>query len=417
MVVRLTWARQNYVCKVTNDMPRLYRIVATAAIVLAFPACDPLRPLGRFPHEVVPRDVPALGVIVVDRDKLVFDDFSPVRDAAGKELFGPQTIFRIGAMTEPITALAAMMLNEEGRLDLDAPVTRYLPEFDRARVMVVNGDGERRAFALRPPLRPILVRHLLTHTSGIASGLLDERLAALDGGRSGDLVPPLTHDPGDRFTYGPNAAVLGRIIERVAGTSLDTFLQQRIFDRLGMRDTSFVVPREKHNRVATVHVRQNGVWVERPNPAEVAFSLRGDTGLFSTTRDYGAFMQLILNEGRHHGTRVIGDEAIRAMITNQIGNLRIAEQRPLNPDLARPFPFGAGKDGFGLGFQIEAAPSTPGMRALGALSWSGEYNTYFWIDPHRGIGVAVLMQLLPYYDPAAINVLRGFESRVYRVRL
>src|ERR1044072_1603070 len=106
-------------------------------------------------------------------------------------------------------------------------------------------------------------------------------------------------------------------------------------------------------------------------------------------------MQLILNGGRHQGTRVIGDGAIRAMITNQIGNLRIAEQRPLNPDLARPFPFGAGKDGFGFGFQIEAAPSTPGLRAPGAISWSGEYNTYFWIDPHRGIGVAVLMQLLP----------------------
>jgi CubicO group peptidase (beta-lactamase class C family) len=392
------------------------RIVATVAIVLACPACDPLRPLGRFPHEVVPRDVPALGVIVVDRDKLVFDDFSPVRDAAGRERPGPQTIFRIGAMTEPITALAAMMLNEEGRLDLDAPVTRYLPEFERARVMVVNGDGERRAFAQRPPLRPILVRHLLTHTSGIASGLLDERLAALDGGRSGDVVPPLMHDPGDRFTYGPNAAVLGRIIEGVAGTSLDVFFQKRIFERLGMRDTSFVVPRDKRSRVATLYVRQNGAWVERPNSAEAALSIRGDTGLFSTTRDYGAFMQLILNEGRHHGTRVIGERAIRAMIANQIGDLRIAEERPFNLELARPFPSGTGKDGFGFGFQIEAAPSRPDMRELGAVSWSGEYNTYFWIDPRRGIGVAVLMQLLPSYDPAAINVLRGFESRVYRVR-
>ena len=398
-------------------MPALYRIVAAAAIVVAFSACDPLRPLGRFPHEVVPRDVPALGVIVVDRDKLVFADFSPVRDAAGKQLFGPQTIYRIGAMTEPITALAAMMLDEEGRLDLDAPVTRYLPEFDRARVMVANGDGNRRTFAPRPPLRPILVRHLLTHTSGIASGPLDEHLAALDSGRSADLDLPLMHDPGDQFTYGPNAAVLGRIIARVAGTPLDAFFQQRIFDRLGMRDTSFVVPPEKHNRVATVHVRQNGSWVERPNPAEVASSIRGDTGLFSTMLDYGAFMQLILNEGRHRGARVIGEKAIRAMITNQIGNLRIGEQRSQNPDLARPFLFGAGKDAFGFGFQIEAEPSTPGMRAPGAMSWSGEYNTYFWIDPHRGIGAAVLMQLLPYYDSAAINVLRGFESRVYRVRL
>jgi CubicO group peptidase (beta-lactamase class C family) len=399
-----------------NDDILALRRVAAAFVLVAASACDPVAPLGRFPHETVPRDVPALAVIVVDRDHWLFNDAGGVRNAARDEALEPDSIFRIGGMTEPITALAVMMLREERRLDLDAPVTRYLPEFDRIRVLTetagVNSDSRH----MRLPSRPILLRHLLTHTSGIAYPFLDQRLMRTLGASSSDAPDTLLlHDPGERFTYGPNAAVLGRIVERVSGQSLDAFFRDRIFGPLGMHDTCFVVPPAKRGRVVSVHARQNGKWVERPTDS-VATSVRGDTGLFSTTLDYGAFMRLFLNGGTYEGMRLIGEDTVREMMTNQIGTLRIAEQPSVDPTLAIPFPFGAGKDGFGFGFQIEMAPAAPTLREAGAASWGGEYNTHFWIDPSRGIGVGVFMQIVPYYDAAAIKVLRGFESRVYGLR-
>ncbi len=154
------------------------------AAVIAAPGCDRVAPLGRFLHGPVPRQVPALSVIVVSPEKLLFDDSIGVRDAAHNAMLAPGAIFRIASMTKPITSLAAMMLHEEGRLDLDAPVSRYLPDLDGSRVITseVRQDKNGLTYDSRPPVRPMLVRHLLTHTSGIGYPFVDERIAALDEG-------------------------------------------------------------------------------------------------------------------------------------------------------------------------------------------------------------------------------------------
>ena len=388
--------------------------IGAAAVlsVSAVPACDQVTPLGRFLNESVPRDVPALTAVIVDRDHELFNHSVGMRDAAAGAALAPGGIFRITSMTKPITSLAIMMLHEEGTVDVDAPVTQYLPQFDRVRVMTRFNETDA-TYESRPPRRPVLVRHLLNHTSGIGYSFADARLARLDDGKVSELDLPLLHDPGDKWSYGPGTNVLGQIVERASGRPLDRFLSERIFQPLGMHDTSYSVPAGKRHRVVTVHVRERETWVEHPNPNVVQSAVQGDSGLFSTGHDYGVLIQLFLNRGRHGATRLVSEESIVRMTTNQIGDLNVERQSPLNAAL-RPFPIGAGKDKFGFGFQVETAPIGPGLRSAGSYSWGGIYNTHFWIDPQQQLGVVVLMQVLPYYDDAPLRVLRGFERIVYQ---
>jgi CubicO group peptidase (beta-lactamase class C family) len=207
--------------------------------------------------------------------------------------------------------------------------------------------------------------------------------------------------------------VLGEIVAKASHLPLDAFFDQRIFEPIGMHDTFFTVPASKRDRVVTVHMRADHALTEAPNPPTLTAPARGDGGLFSTAADYARFMQLFLNRGRVGTTRLVSERTIDLMTSNQLGSLTIAEQPSADPSLSKPFPIGAGKDRFGFGFQIEARPATPGLRSVGSLSWGGIFNTHFWIDPSRSIAAVVLMQVLPYYDPGAMEVLRGFEKEVY----
>jgi CubicO group peptidase (beta-lactamase class C family) len=366
-------------------------------------------------HAIDEKLVPAVAVIVVNREQQLFLGAAGKRDVARNADLTPDAIFRIASMTKPVTSLAAMMLIEEGKIGLDDPLTKYLPDYERLRVLTSFNDADR-TYQARPPARPVTIRHLLTHTSGIGYSFADARLARLDDGKKTEADLPMLHDPGERFTYGPNTAVLGYVIEQVSGQKLDAFLKARIFDPLGMRDTFFAVPADKRDRVVTQHARGASGWSERPNPDALQSNVRGDGGLFSTAADYARFMQVFLNGGRAGATRLVSDASLQQMTSNQLGALRVVEQPSANPALAKPFPFGGGKDGFGFGFQIEAPSRNADgeLRTEGSLSWGGIFNTHFWIDPQAGIAAAVLMQVLPYYDDAAIEVLRGAERLVYK---
>ena len=362
---------------------------------------------------VISNAVPAAAVVVVNRDQQIFIDATGKRDVAHSAPLTSDAIFQIASMTKPITSLAVMMLHEEGKIGFDDPVTKYLPEYEGVRVLMLFNDADA-SFRARPPARPITIRHLLTHTSGIGYSFADARLARIDDGKKTQVEIPLLQDPGDRFTYGPNTAVLGSIVEKVSGQPLDVFLKTRIFDPVGMKDTFYLVPPDKHDRVVTLHVRRGTGLAELPIPAMVQSPVRGDGGLYSTAGDYGRLMQVFLNGGRTGGTPLVKDATIKLMTSNQIGRVFVIEQPSANPALAKPFPFGGGKDKFGFGFQIEASPAQPGLRSVGSYSWGGINNTHFWIDPHKQIAVAVLMQVRPYYDDAAISVLRGVERLVYQ---
>src|SRR5438067_1117750 len=253
-------------------------------------------------------------------------------------------------------------------------------------------------------------------TASALDAFLHARPARLDDGRKTEVDMPLLHDPGAHFTYGPNTAVLGRIVEKISDGRLEEVLKARVFDPLGMEDTFYAVPEGKRGRVVTLHTRVENTLREQPNPAAPRSNPRGDGGLFSTAGDYARFMQLFLNGGRAGGRRVLSEASVKQMLANQIGALFVERQPSADLAHAQPFPFGGGKDKFGFGFQIEGRPATPGLRSAGSASWGGINNTHFWIDPQKQIAVAVLMQFLPYYDPVALDVLRGVERIVYEQR-
>ena len=257
---------------------------------------------------------------------------------------------------------------------------------------------------------------MLTHTSGLGYSFSNETLAALVGPEPGASVTrfPLLHDPGTRWTYGESTRVLGTLVEEVSGQGLEEFLAERIFVPLGMSDTFYTVPAPKAGRVATVHRRTPEGLVEAPNPAEITAPANGDGGLHSTAADYAKFIQLFLNNGRApNGMRLLSEATVALMGENHIGAIFVERQPAAIPALSEPFPLGAGRDKFGLGFQITGPHNEPFARSPGSMSWAGIFNTEFWIDPARGVGGVLLMQYLPFYDAAAIETLQGFERRVY----
>jgi CubicO group peptidase (beta-lactamase class C family) len=264
------------------------------------------------------------------------------------------------------------------------------------------------------------IRHLLTHTSGIGYGfsnLTEHRLT--EDTKKDEWQLPLLNDPGDRWNYGASTAVLGLVVEKVSGQSLEDYFQRHILGPLGMVDTSYAVPLEKQARVATIHRHTGSQLEELPRHHAIQATptppFFGDGGLYSTAQDYGRFMQMILNQGCLGGAQILRPETVRLMERNNIGAVFVEQQAAADPALTRPFPLGAGRDKFGLGFQIASGePRYAQYRSRGSLSWAGIYNTEFWIDLKARIGGAVMMQQLPFYDDGAIRTLRAFEAEVYR---
>ena len=269
--------------------------------------------LAAFLRESVARgDAPAVAAIVVSADRVLFLDSAGKRDVAKNIPMTPDTIFRMASMTKPVTSLAAMMLIEQGKLRLDDPVATYLPEFAKRQVLTTfNADG---TFESRPPNRPVTVRDLLTNTAGLGYSFSDARLAKLDELKIPQGEQPLLHEPGQKWTYGTNTFVVGQIIEKLTGQTIDVFYRDQIFAPLSMTDTFYVVPADRRDRVVTLHQKEGGATIERPNDATLqSMPARGDGGLFSTASDYGKFMQLFLNGGRAGTTRLLSADAVRQM--------------------------------------------------------------------------------------------------------
>lgn len=363
-------------------------------------------------------DTPGVVGVVVDRNGVVFEAASGKLDIARDAPLRTDAIFNIASMTKPVTSVAIMMLLEQGKLALDDPVSRYLPGFDALEVIEQFNpvDG---SYQTRPATRTMTLRHLLTHTSGIGYAFSSPVVARLQQGNDKpEWELPLLQDPGERWTYSPSTRVLGLIVEKITGESLETYFQEHLFAPLGMIDTSFAVPAAKQSRLITVYRHEDGRFQPQPGgtvPQVPTPPFRGDGGLYSTARDYGQFIRMLLNHGRLGNTRILRASSVELMSRNQIGGLFVSLQPAADPARTRPFPLGAGRDKFGFGFQV-TEPSEDGgkYRSPGSLSWAGIYNTEFWIDPRRGLGGVLMMQYLPFYDEAAIRTLRSFEAAVYQ---
>jgi CubicO group peptidase (beta-lactamase class C family) len=330
------------------------------------------------------------------------------------------TIFRICSMTKPITAVAVMMLWEQGLFTLDDPIANYIPEFKDMKVLVMDKTAEK-GFRLEPAKTPITIRQLLSHTSGLTYGFLawpvigqcyvDNDVSdgfRITSGTIGDGVKrlakcPLVFQPGAGFEYGLNFDVLGRLVEVVSGMPFDKFLQKNVFDPLKMRDTSFFVPAEKVGRLAALYEPSpkgglnkvdkratRGFMTETPSLVYDSLYgydgpktyLSGGAGLHSTAADYIRFALMLANGGTLEGARLLSPSTINLMVQNEIGDFVIGF---------------AGKGvKYGLGLGIYTDPVAYGNSvAKGSYSWMGIYNTQFLVDPVRHLTAVYLTQLFP----------------------
>ncbi len=354
-------------------------------------------------------DAPGIAEILVDRDGVLFEGASGVPTNA---------IFNIASMTKPVTSVAIMMLMEQGKLHIDDPVSKYLDGYDKLQVITRFNPADA-TYETRPARTVMTIKHLLSHTSGIGYGFTNPIEYALTAKtKKGEWELPLLDDPGAKFHYSASTRVLGLIVEKLTGASLESWYQEHIFGPLGMVDTSYAVPAPKQPRLAPQFTRASGTIMPLP-AAQVATSptppFRGDGGLYSTIEDYAKFVRMLLNGGTLGGRRILSDDSVRLMGENAIGAIVVERQPDADKQRTKPFPLGAGKDKFGLGFQIASNdPATKGFRSPGSMSWAGIFNTEFWADPVKHVGGVHMMQLLPFYDDGAIRALRGFEETAYK---
>jgi methyl acetate hydrolase len=405
-------------------MDRLLTVVVVFVLMAGVSAVPPpslttegSSALSTFFADAVTRgDVPGVVAMVVDRDKVLYHEAFGKMNVARNVPMATDTIFRIASMTKAVTSIGVMQLVEQGKVGLDDDVAKFLPRLKTPQVFSTV-DEKAATYETRPATRSITIRQLLTHTSGIGYSWSDHGLniAQKKTGAVNDSELPLVHEPGAQWTYGASTRVLGEVIEQISGQRIDAYLETQIVAPLGMRDTTYTVPPEKYARVVTVHQKANNAITETQNPTPIPATIRGDGGLFSTAADYSRFVQMILNRGQRGGVRILKESTVAEIAKNQTGSVKVRLQPTADPLRSKPYPLGAGEDVWGLGFQL-AAPKTPNpsMRSPGSMSWAGINNTFYWIDPHKEIGAVILMQMLPFYDEAALRVLQGFEERVYR---
>ena len=365
------------------------------------------------------KDVPGIVALVTDRKGVIYQGTFGVADVASGRPLTPDALFRIASMTKAITSAAAMQLIEQGKLALDDPAEKYLPEL--AKLPVFDSfDAKTGDYRLHPTSKPMTVRHVFTHTSGLGYPFTSATLRDFKP-RAGENYPvgPLLFEPGEKWLYGTSTDVVGRLVEKISGQKLEEYFHQHIFTPLKMNDTSYNVPQDKAQRLVAGQQRDgdrmDGAIVKQAvQPGLTIAQPIGGGGLASTASDYGRFVRMLLNGGELDGARVLKPETVVLMGQNYIGAVPVPAQKSELPR-RRDFSFIAdGRDKWGLGFLITADHVT-GKRSAGSLSWGGINNTYFWVDPSRGIAGVILMQFLPFADRKALALYDTFERGVYQL--
>ena len=363
--------------------------------------------------------------LVARNGKVVYHEAAGRRDVEKNVPMTTDSLFRIASMSKAVTSVAIMMLVEDGKVHLDDPVSRFIPAFARTTVVVppaMTATGTATAptatnAGSAPAIRPITIRHLLTHTSGISYGNgnpfeADYRAANVIGWYFADKDEPIAatidrlaklpmdSQPGEKYVYGFNTDVLGVVVEKASGQSLADFMKARIFTPLKMTSTGFYVDPAQADRLATVYgIASPGAAITRaPEPGTgqgnyvvgPRESFSGGAGLVSTASDYARFLQMLLNGGVLDGARLLSPKTVELMTSNHVGSLH-----------------SNGMFGFGLGFEITEHVGRSGRPgSVGEYGWGGAYHTKFWVDPVEKLVVVFMTQLLPAAGSDAHTTLR-----------
>jgi len=350
--------------------------------------------------------------------RIIYNKAFGVSDLESGTPMRTDNIFRIASQTKAIVSVAAMTLFEEGKFLLDDPVSKYIPEYTNEQVLDQFNEKDT-TYTTIPAKRQVTVRDIFTHTSGIGYSRIGTPIMnaiyakagippefGSDKAVIGDKMKalgklPLFHQPGERFTYGLNVDVLGYLIEVWSGEKLDQFLKKRMFEPIGMNDTYFYVPKEKQNRLVKVSGEDNKGHVIFSEDKYSVYPLlengtyfSGGAGLSSTVKDYGTFLQMLINNGVYNGKRLLSRRTVELITSNQIGELNV------------------GRDKFGLGFQIttEEGQTQFGI-SEGSFSWGGYFATNYWADPKERLVCLIFTQQSPMSHGEIHN---KFRAMVYQ---
>ena len=354
-------------------------------------------------------------------DEIIYDDAFGRRSLAGDTPMTPDSVFWIASMTKAVTGAAAMQLVEQGKLSLDEPIGTLLPDF--ANPQVLEGFADDGSPKLRPAKTPLTMRNLLTHTSGYCYDMWNGDMVAFlkaqgmtrpTTGQKKSLGGPVMTDPGTRWEYSIGIDIAGLAVEAASGKSLGTYFQDHLFAPLGMTDTGFRISDAMRTRLVGMHMRAaDGSLDAYPfETSQNPVIEMGGGGLYSTTRDYLRFTQMILNKGKANGHQLLKPETIADMARNHIGDMdvtRMVATGKMSNDVEF-FP-GVPKK-WGLSFLINMT-ETPEGRSAGSLAWAGLGNTYYWIDMTRNISGVIMMQLFPFADDKALHAFSIFERGIY----
>ena len=368
------------------------------------------------------KEIPGVVAMAANGKEVIYQGAFGKRDLSKDDPMTADSVFWIASMSKAITAAGAMQLVEQGKLSLDAPIGKLLP--DLAAPQVLEGFDAKGEPKLRAAKNPVTLRHLMTHTAGLCYDMWNGDMVkylektgtpGITSCKNAALKTPLMTDPGTRWEYGTNIDFVGKAVEAVSGKRLDAYLRGHLFTPLGMTDTDFKIGESQRKRLVAMHQRG-----EDGSLAPIPFELEQDPefhmgggGLYGTAGDYIKFTKMILNKGRGNGNQVLKPETVAMMGQNHIGELTIPKMTSAvafatnDVDL---FPGIVKK--WGLSFLINTA-KTPEGRSPGSLAWAGLANTYFWIDPSRDVSGVILMQVLPFVDNKCIEAFTGFERGVY----
>jgi methyl acetate hydrolase len=363
------------------------------------------------------------GVVAMatNREETLYEGAFGERTIGSGVAMTPDTVVWIASMTKALTSVAAVQLVERGKLDLDAPAAKIVPEIGQAQVL--TGFDAAGKPQLRPPKRAVTLRHLLTHSAGFSYDIWNTDMQKVQAAlgipsvtecKNKALELPLIADPGEAWKYGLNIDWAGKMVEAVSGQRLGAYLKDNLFAPLGMNSTAFKITAEMRARLCGTHLRgADGKLAPFPFeiPQEPEFEMGGG-GLYGTMGDYLRFIRMILNGGQLDGERVLKPETVASLALNHMGNCRVKTLKaaiPLTND-AEFFP-GARK-AWSLAFQINQDPVFTG-RPAGGLMWAGLANSFYWIDPVTGVGGAYATQIFPFADTGSLPTYYAFETAVY----
>jgi methyl acetate hydrolase len=367
--------------------------------------------------------VPGVVAMATDRHRTIYEGMAGKRRLDRDEAMTADTVFAIFSTTKAITGTAVLQLVEEGKLDLDAPAKTYAP--DIGRLQVIEGFDKSGEPKLRAPKRDVTTRMLMLHTAGFGYDFFNEtynRLAQEKGQPSvitaskAALMTPLVFDPGDKWEYGSNIDWCGLVVEGITSQRLGEVFRTRIFEPLGMRDTTFELTDAMRGRLAGMHQRNadgslTPMDFELPANPEIHM---GGHGLYGTVGDYMRFIRMWLNDGNGEHGRVLKPETVRMAERNGLGDKKITALPGVIPSLSNDAEFFPGlSKSWSFTFMVNDEEAPTG-RPAGALGWAGLANLFYWIDRQNGFGGFWATQILPFGDPVSFGGYMDFEAAFYR---